>query len=79
MWLALFALFAVLAATGAAGADDYKLISPQPADDTAARLVQMDAAARAAEIEVLRQYENVDFDWVKGVVYEPVEDAASGG
>lgn len=79
MWLALFALFAVFAATGAAGADDYRLISPQPADDTAERLVQMDAAARAAEIEALRRYEAVDFDWVKGVVYEPVEDDASGG
>lgn len=45
---------------------------PLPPADTALLLAQQDAAARAAELELLRQYEQADFDVMRGVVYEPV-------
>ena len=45
---------------------DYALINPQVADDTAERLDALDSAARSAEIEALKQYEQADFDFMRG-------------
>ena len=45
---------------------DYALLNQQPADDTAERLNAQESAARAAEIEALRQYEQADYDFMRG-------------
>ena len=45
---------------------DYALLNPQVADDTAERLDALDSAARSAEIEALKQYEQADFDFMRG-------------
>ena len=45
---------------------DYALLNPQPADDTAERLDALESAARAAEIEALKQYEQADYDFMRG-------------
>ena len=50
---------------------DYALLNPQVADDTAERLDALESAARSAEIEALNQYEQADYDFMRGVVYEP--------
>lgn len=41
------------------------------ADDLMAK---KEAEARAAEIEALKGYEQADFDFMRGVVYEPTSD-----
>ena len=45
---------------------DYALLNPQVADDTAERLDALESAARAAEIEALKQYEQADYDFMRG-------------
>ena len=45
---------------------DYALLNPQAADDTAERLDALESAARAAEIEALKQYEQADYDFMRG-------------
>ena len=45
---------------------DYALLNPQVADDTAERLDALESAARAAEIEALQQYEQADFNFMRG-------------
>ena len=45
---------------------DYALLNQQPADDTAERLNAQESAARAAEIEALKQYEQADFNFMRG-------------
>ena len=45
---------------------DYALLNPQVADDTAERLDALESAARSAEIEALKQYEQADFDFMRG-------------
>ena len=46
-------------------------------DDTAARLQAMDAAADAKTLEMIKVYEQEDFDVMRGVVYEPIEHATA--
>ena len=45
---------------------DYALLNPQVADDTAERLDALESAARSAEIEALNQYEQADYDFMRG-------------
>ena len=45
---------------------DYALLNPQAADDTAERLDALESAARSAEIEALKQYEQADYDFMRG-------------
>ena len=45
---------------------DYALLNPQVADDTAERLDALESAARSAEIEALKQYEQADYDFMRG-------------
>ena len=68
-------LVMALVMAGNDGGADYALINPPAADDAAARLVKMDAEARAAEFKALQQYEQEDFNFMaRGVVLEPVEE-----
>lgn len=50
--------------------DAFQTASLSAADLMAAK----DAEARAAEIEALKAYEQADFDFMRGVVYEPTGD-----
>ena len=50
---------------------DYAPLIAQIADTTAAKMSAADQAARAAELEALKAYEQADFDAMRGVVYEP--------
>ena len=75
-----FALAALLGITPyscepqqAAVARDYALLNPQPADDTTERLNAQESAARAAEIEALKQYERADYDFMRGDAEIPRE------
>ena len=52
--------------TATATERDYALLNPQVADDTAERLDALDSAARAAEIEALKQYEQGHVDFMRG-------------
>ena len=52
---------------------DYALLNPQVADDTAERLDALESAARAAEIEALKQYERADYDFMRGDAEIPRE------
>ena len=68
-----FALAALLGITPyscepqkAATERDYALLNPQAADDTAERIQALESAARAAEIEALQQYEQADFNFMRG-------------
>ena len=45
---------------------DYATLNPQVADDTAERMEALESAARAAEIEALKQYEQADYDFMHG-------------
>ena len=45
---------------------DYALLNPQVADDTAERLDALESAARSAEIDALKQYEQADYDFMRG-------------
>ena len=55
---------------------DYALLNPQVADDTAERLDELESAARAAEIEALKQYEQADYDFMRGDAEIPQNQAA---
>ena len=55
---------------------DYALLNPQVADDTAERLDALESAARSAEIEALRQYEQADYDFMRGDAEIPQNQAA---
>ena len=50
---------------------DYAPLIAQIADTTTAKMAAADQAARAAELEALKAYEQADFDAMRGVVYEP--------
>ena len=52
---------------------DYALLNPQVADDTAERLNAQESAARSAEIEALKQYEQADFEFMRGDAEIPRE------
>ena len=53
---------------------DYALLNPQVADDTAERLGELESAARAAEIEALKQYEQADYDFMRGDAEIPEQE-----
>ena len=55
---------------------DYALLNPQVGDDTAERLDALESAARAAEIEALKQYEQADYDFMRGDAEIPQNQAA---
>ena len=55
---------------------DYALLNPQVADDTAERLDALESAARSAEIEALNQYEQADYDFMRGDAEIPQNQAA---
>ena len=55
---------------------DYALLNPQVADDTAERMDALESAARAAEIEALKQYEQDDYDFMRGDAEIPQNQAA---
>ena len=55
---------------------DYALLNPQVADDTAERLDALESAARSAEIEALNQYEQADFEFMRGDAEIPQNQAA---
>ena len=55
---------------------DYALLNPQAADDTAERLDALESAARSAEIEALKQYEQADYDFMRGDAEIPQNQAA---
>ena len=46
------------------------------ADDTAERLDALESAARSAEIEALNQYEQADYDFMRGDAEIPQNQAA---
>ena len=52
---------------------DYALLNPQVADDTAERLDALESAARSAEIEALKQYEQADYDFMRGDAEIPLK------
>ena len=52
---------------------DYALLNPQVADDTAKRLDALESAARSAEIEALKQYEQADYDFMRGDAEIPLK------
>ena len=45
---------------------DYSLLNPEQGQTTAERIQALDSAARAAEIEALQQYEQTDFNFMRG-------------
>ena len=45
---------------------DYDLLNPEQGQTTAERIQALDSAARAAEIEALQQYEQADFNFMRG-------------
>ena len=45
---------------------DYSVINPEQGQTTAERLDALESAARAAEIEALKQYEQADYDFMRG-------------
>lgn len=51
-------------------ADAFQTASLSAAD----LMAQKEAEARVAEIEALKTYEQADFDFMRGVVYEPAGD-----
>lgn len=55
---------------------DYALLNPQAADDTAERMDALESAARAAEIEALKQYEQADYDFMRGDAEIPQNQAS---
>ena len=55
---------------------DYALLNLQVADDTAERLDELESAARSAEIEALKQYEQADYDFMRGDAEIPQNQAA---
>ena len=45
---------------------DYSLLNPEQGQTTAERLKAQENAARAAELEALKQYEQADFEFMRG-------------
>ena len=45
---------------------DYSVLNPEQGQTTAERLNALESAARAAEIEALKQYEQADYDFMRG-------------
>ena len=56
-----------------ANAHDYDLLNPEQGQTTAERIQALDSAARAAEIEALHQYEQADFNFMRGDAEIPRE------
>ena len=52
---------------------DYSVLNPEQGQTTAERLNALDSAARAAEIEALKQYEQADYDFMRGDAEIPRE------
>ena len=55
---------------------DYSVLNPEQGQTTAERLNALDSAARAAEIEALKQYEQADYDFMRGDAEIPQNQAA---
>lgn len=55
---------------------DYSVLNPEQGQTTAERLNALDSAARAAEIEALKQYEQADYDFMRGDAEIPQNKAA---
>ncbi len=55
---------------------DYSVLNPEQGRTTAGRLNALDSAARAAEIEALKQYEQADYDFMRGDAEIPQNQAA---
>lgn len=45
---------------------DYRLLNPEQGQTHAERLKAQENAARAAELEALKQYEQADFEFMRG-------------
>ena len=45
---------------------DYSMLNPEQGQTTAERIQALESAARAAEIEALKQYEQADFNFMRG-------------
>ena len=71
MAFSLLAASACEAPPPAKAARDYAPLIAQIADTNTAKMAAADQAARAAELEALKAYEQADFDAMRGVVYEP--------
>ena len=65
-------LFAAILGFIPAGCDasaqsaDYSMLNPEQGQTTAERIQALESAARAAEIEALKQYEQADYDFMRG-------------
>ena len=55
---------------------DYSLLNPEQGQTTAERLKAQENAARAAELEALKQYEQADFEFMRGDAEIPQNQAA---
>ena len=71
MAFSLLAASACEAPPPAKAARDYAPLIAQIADTTTAKMAAADQAARAAELEALKVYEQADYNAMRGVVYEP--------
>ena len=58
--------FIPAACDASAQSADYSVINPEQGQTTAERLDALESAARAAEIEALKQYEQADYDFMRG-------------
>lgn len=59
-----------------AQSEDYSMLNPEQGQTPAERLNARDAQARAAEIEALQQYEQADFNFMRGDAEIPQNQAA---
>ena len=65
-------LFAAILGFIPAGCDasaqsaDYSMLNPEQGQTTAERIQALESAARAAELEALKQYEKADFEFMRG-------------
>ena len=71
MAFSLLAASACEAPPPAKAARDYAPLIAQIADTTTERIQAADNAARAQEAAMLKQYEQADYNAMRGVVYEP--------
>ena len=55
---------------------DYSMLNPEQGQTTAERIQALESAARAAEIEALKQYEQADYDFMRGDAEIPQNQAA---
>lgn len=70
--MAIALLFGTAAATPPLQDAPPLLVQPDISNPAAVLLAQQNAAAREREAALLRQYEQSDFDVMRGVVYEPL-------